>query len=207
LLGFALAAGDADGDGLDDLLLTSPSLTGGTGQVVVFFGPVAEVRFAEDADAFITGAVGDGFGISTVWDGIHDIDGDGTNDLVVGASSAATAFYFRGPLTTSATTADADAVVVGDGGSFLGGMVSAGDLDGDDLADLVLGIPGPSDGFGAIVLYGPLAGTRSAETADLRVRTPGYAGALSPGDLDGDGLGDLLVTEEDTMSVFRGRSY
>jgi len=76
-----------------------------------------------------------------------------------------------------------------------------GDWDGDGLADLALGMPGATvDSLdqGAVYLFlGPQSGERWVEDADatlfLSSATSNFGLALSSGDLDGDGLDELLV--------------
>jgi hypothetical protein len=74
------------------------------------------------------------------------------------------------------------------------------DLDGDGVADLVVGSPGDSDcGFeagGVNVIPGSVAGLTSAGNERLVSCgfRDGFATALAAGDFDGDGLGDLAVS-------------
>jgi hypothetical protein len=100
-LGTALAAGDFDDDGLDDLAIGAPYDFSGTSYVSIFGGAdmIAGTYAPSDASAEITGAGSyDYFGARLL---APDLDGDGTEDLVVSASYAASYYgrvYFVGGL-------------------------------------------------------------------------------------------------------------
>jgi len=135
------------------------------------------------------------------------------------------AYLYLGPLQGQRTRAEADAVLQGscEARSFLtGGAVATGDdLDKDGRDDLLVGdasadasADGP-DTIGKVYLfYGPVSGGIPVHEADLIMTgTHAYDAAgtslLMPGDLDGDGFGDLLVgAEQDNQSpVLEGRVY
>jgi hypothetical protein len=160
--GYALAAGDVNGDGVDDLIAGAARAPGPSdepvlGAVFVFFGREtwpANMTTTADADAVIWGEKSDGqFGARLA---VADFDGDGVADLFaaapgfadVGAPAAGKAYGFLGgsiegviDLRLPATLADVE--VVGEiGGQRLGVGLAVGDLDGDGLADLAMGAPG-----------------------------------------------------------------
>lgn len=101
-----------------------------------------------------------------------------------------------------------------DGGENLGYFgvdVATGDVDGDGVKDLLVGAMGEDNGRGAAYLFfGPHEGTRDALDAD------GYIAGetawtqtgktVELGDLDGDGLKDLVLSESeaDTAHIFLG---
>ncbi len=148
-------AGDFNGDGLDDVIVGNPVHDGGarfSGSAYVFFGgrdgPINNPDM--NADVVLHGAgEADSFGISVA--GVGDFNGDGLQDIVIGAPgdddngpSSGSAFVFFGrdvvsPIVLFADT-DADIVIRGDQGSQLGNSVaSAGDFDGDGKDDLIVG--------------------------------------------------------------------
>ena len=101
----------------------------------------------------------------------------------------------------------------------MGISISAvGDLDGDGLADLLIGADqtdlAGSDSGGAYLFFGPVTASSAATDADQwfgGVSSSDYAGAAvsGGGDVDGDGVGDLLIgaTGEDSGGSAAGAAY
>jgi len=136
-----------------------------------------------------------------------DLDGDGQQDLVLGASGSSNAYLFYGPMTGALTVVDADLTVVAsvpDDGT--GSKLASGDFDGDGVPDLAIGaMYDERNGLysGAVHL---LYGTDLSDAPDLSVDAgfsvyglQGYdyvganEGAIAAGDVDGDGSDDLLI--------------
>jgi glycosylphosphatidylinositol phospholipase D len=200
--------GDVDGDGLDDVTVSDPSYDDGdyhgAGAVYLFYGPVTASGSLSLSDVRI---VGGGRHQRASGAGVGDTNGDGYADLMVSTDNG-NMHLFRGPIGASATPATAE------GHLHLEldrQVTTAGDLDGDGGDDLLVGIPDAcsdcgfefrpaGDHAGEVYLFSgrQLEGCTPLGDAMARIRSTeaerrfGIA-VSAAGDMDGDGLGDLLV--------------
>ena len=233
-VGTTFAIGDVNADGVDDLIAGGPgggrvegSSVGSPrtteGEVYVVFGGAGLVGEKDVArgeeDVRLKGAAElDGFGRSVA---SGDVNGDGVDDIVVGASSAdgpddarqeageAYVFFGSTALAGRVDSADAALTVLGAGErEALGAAVAGGDFNGDGLADIVLsahfrGAPGgsrPNAGtayviFGSASLGGvlDLAGQATDAVVFGRDAFDFMPSAMAAADTDGDGLDDLAL--------------
>ncbi len=130
-------AGDVNQDGFDDFLIGAQAgghSNGWAGTAYVYSGMDGALLFQWE------GVLGDKFGTSV--SGAGDIDGDGTNDLIVGArfashggfSLAGSAYIYSGANGSLLQRLDGGAAY-----DYFGGSVSgAGDVNGDGLDDLII---------------------------------------------------------------------
>ncbi len=161
-----------------------------------------------EADAILRGeALGDMAGYWVA--GAGDLDGDGLDDLAIGAMKSdrmgldSGAVYLvsghtKGEASLSTAAGILDAEWLGDRlGSALGPV---GDLDGDGYGELLVGAyrESATDEGAAYLVYGPPSGTVSVASAHAKLvgeDVGDYTGfsVAAPGDVDGDGVADLLV--------------
>jgi hypothetical protein len=215
-LGTSVAsAGDVNGDGYDDLIVSAPGINStwpGEGFVLIYMGSAQGVTSGGLGVAATTirgNQLNAHIGDSVASAG--DVNGDGYADVIVGAvlydaspTTTGEAFVFlgsasgvaSGPVTTAHAKLSSDQV-----SSFLGSSVaSAGDVNGDGYADVIVSDYGYENEGRAFVYLGSQDGLPSGSSqvayAQLDV---GQAGALfgysvaSAGDVNGDGYADVIV--------------
>jgi len=203
--GYAVAGvGDFNADGFPDWVATAPVDDGDgmdVGVAYLFWGGPATDGVP---DLVLHGeGVGDKFGESVA--GLGDFNGDGFDDLIVGADgndgggpNAGRAYiYFGG----TAPDGVADLLLTGEAqADFLGfSCAAAGDLNGDGHPDAAVGAPlndRAGSNAGAVFLF--WGGPGADETADLVLE--GFQpndqlgrGLDGVGDIDGDGFDDLVA--------------
>jgi len=162
-------AGDVNGDGYADVVVGAWGYpdAGYTGRAYVYLG--GQSGLATAPATTLTGeAAGNYFGYSVATAG--DVNGDGYADVVVGAygygANTGRAYVYLGGSTGTAST---PTTLTGAAGTVFGiSVATAGDVNGDGYADVVIGASGYSDSTGRAYLYlGSAAGLATTATTTL----------------------------------------
>lgn len=162
-LGSAVSkAGDVNGDGFDDVIIGAPGISPAAGQAYVLFGG-SEFTLALNAaslngiNGFAIRGIADGDQAGASVAGVGDVNGDGIDDLAVGASAAAGGGTDRGqtyvifgrrggfPPVIDVATLDGTAgfVINGVANTDMSGLpvAGAGDVNDDGFDDILIGAP------------------------------------------------------------------
>ena len=225
------SAGDVNGDGFDDLIVggrgDDPNGLYSGASFVVFGktdGSAVELSDIEaGSGGFVINGVfgGDRAGYSVSSAG--DVNGDGFDDLIVGAygddpngSLSGASFVVFGK--TDGTAVELSDIEAGTGGFVINGVSgsdysgrsvsAAGDVNGDGFADLIVGArgddPNALNSGASFVVFGKSDGT-AVELSDVEAGTGGFVingvsfndqsgvSVSSAGDVNGDGFDDLIV--------------
>jgi hypothetical protein len=237
---FVSSARDVNGDGIDDILIGA-YLGGLGGETYVVFGKntATEGDFAATLDlgtldgtnGFALSGIeaGDWFGISVSSAG--DVNGDGVDDILIGASKGGTGgevyVVFGKDTTNDDFAANLDLATLDGTNGFTieaidpadntgWSVSSAGDVDGDGFDDIlvgglnganevyvVFGKDTATDGdFGATLDLGTLDGTNGFIVEGFT--TLGRS-VSSAGDINGDGFDDIIFG--DTYASPKGEAY
>ena len=186
--GAALAVGDFNDDGYDDLAIGVPGKDNGAGEVRIAYGSATGLNgasFTHLSQAIGPGnhETGDGFGFSLA---AGDFNNDGYADLAIGhptedlelvsgtlVNAGAVSIYFgsaAGLTTTGAfIITDEDTVSAAQAGAQFGFALAAGNFGGQPNDDLAIGIPGKNTSGPAVhgvieILFGGPGGPAPSNT-------------------------------------------
>ena len=232
---FLDAGGDFNGDGIDDLLIghnqSDFDSQANAGVAYLVFGRTGATRENFKLDTykkegfvfFNTSSIDNYVGHSVQF--IGDYNGDGYNDVVVGApeadggatdsGEAYVVFGHAGPDFDDVDLAALDGsngftITATDLNSSLGGSVGSADVNGDGLSDVIIGasdidINSLNDNGAVVVLYGTNAGSH----ADVALESvPAGSGFIITGEDDNDrsafsvrGAGDVNGDGVDDLMI------
>ena len=210
-------AGDINNDGIDDLIIGAPTafLNGNTyiGQSYVVFGGTNVGSSGTLNLSSLNGTNGfliTNFGVGS---DAGDINGDGIDDLILGADDAGESYVLFGRKNLgSSGTLNLSSPNSTDGfliNALFGKKV--GDINNDGIDDLIFAkfIPYPNTGQGAVQAYVVFGGRNVGNSGNFNVSslngTNGFTingisssvdagfSVSSAGDINGDGIDDLII--------------
>ncbi|MCI0451682.1 MAG: FG-GAP-like repeat-containing protein [Candidatus Latescibacteria bacterium] len=204
--GWALSAGDINGDAIDDLVIAAPELSPG-GQIYVFWGGQAMLPIIEMSNPTTNvSRLIDPRSGSSGWSlACGDVNADGFDDVLIGGSEV---MLLTGAATLPDTVLLTTPIVKRYHGlQSFGAQVELADFDGDGYDDSVISMPYSSP-FGC-EHCGEVTVSYAGETLEdtIVVTAPNtavtrlfgvgvvqrYGWSLASGDLNGDGYDDLLI--------------
>jgi hypothetical protein len=199
-------AGDVDGDGILDLVVGAPNYTNlnsNEGRAFLFAGRTAGLATAPSwtvdggsANANLGSAVA----------GAGDVNADGYSDVAVGAPGLNQVRIFQGSGTGLSSTSNP--TLTGTGG-FGASIASAGDVNGDGYADLIVGAPSflsETQSGEAQAFLGSNSGLSNTASWTIYGGSNDHLGhaVAGGGDLDGDGYSDIIVGRPGSGSMDGG---
>jgi len=206
--GFSVAtAGDVNGDGYADVIVGAPSYDNDQreeGRAYVYYGspsgPSKTPDWMAEGDQEFAG-----FGFSVASAG--DVNGDGYDDVIVGAylydngePNEGRAYVYYGSAAGLSLTPDWTGEINQVGAQFGYSVGTAGDVNGDGYSDVIIGAflydNGQDAEGGAFVYHGSASGLSatpdwSAESNQAGARFGASVGTA--GDVNGDGFDDVIV--------------
>ncbi|HEY6193803.1 MAG TPA: FG-GAP-like repeat-containing protein [Candidatus Eisenbacteria bacterium] len=217
-------AGDVNGDGFSDVIVGANQYTNGQpieGRAFVYHGSAsglaASAAWTAEGDQ-----VSGYFGTSVATAG--DVNGDGYSDVIVGAFAydntqldGGQAFVYHGSATGLSLFANWTAEGGQVGAGFGQSVATAGDVNGDGYADVIIGAytydNGEANEGRAVVYLGsasglfffPAAWTAESDQAGARFGRS----VATAGDVNGDGYSDVIVGADsyDNGQTDEGRAY
>ncbi|SKB57296.1 FG-GAP-like repeat-containing protein [Dyadobacter psychrophilus] len=228
-LGWSVAsAGDVNGDGFSDVLVSSvhadnenPSPATSNGEVYIYYGAGIGIDpFSVKAPDILKETEDQYFGYGWSAASAGDVNGDGFSDVIVGdpsynhnGSYNGAAFIYYGTLSGITPVAAVMLTCDAANANFGFTVASAGDINNDGYSDVIVGSP---DNGQAFVFHGSASGVDNVPEIVLediqQDQSFGWAVA-SAGDVNADGFSDVIIgaheydrgqTDEGVAFIYHG---
>lgn len=228
IFGETLATGDFNGDGKDDVAVGDPladspnSNTGNDGAVQINYGSSAGIStigqqvFHRDTP----GIPGGHETFNTRFAGAMasgDLNGDGFDDLVVGAPGAgdtapsAGVFHVLYGSRTGLSTTNNQLIgqffsgLADKTGDEFGAAIAVADVNGDRVDDVIVGAPGRNNGAGQVYVYhGRRGGSLSQVASRIINQNDIFSGPVEAGDNFGAAIAAQDINNDGFADVFIG---
>ena len=239
-------AGDVNGDGVDDIIIgadwaDSNGFSSGESYVVfgskVGFGATLKLADLNGSNGFVLNGIDEFDNSGRSVSGAGDINGDGIDDIIIGAqgadpngSSSGESYVvfgsntgFGAALELSSLNGSNGFVLDGiDAGDFSGGSVSsAGDINGDGIDDIIIGAFGANPSGASYVVFGAasnaaligtngddvLVGDEGNDSIEGRAGNDVLDGDESNDELFGGKDADILIGGNGDDSLFGGQGF
>ncbi|MBD2677706.1 MULTISPECIES: S-layer family protein [Nostoc] len=225
-------AGDINHDGIDDLIIGASSAASGAGQSYVVFGSTSGFNASfnlSDLDGS-NGFVINGNDVDTSGNSVSsagDVNKDGIDDLIIGAQGTGKSYVvfgstksFNASLDLSSLNGSNGFTINGNVSDFFGASVSnAGDVNNDDIDDLIIGaynaasgagtsyvVFGSSGGFNANLNLSSLNGSNGFAIKGINENDVSGFSVSAAGDVNDDGIADLIIGAPFALSS-AGQTY
>ena len=199
------STGDLNNDGFSDIVIGEPGYDiyqeyTDEGRAFIYYGSSQGI----DSNPVIVNGDLNGFYLGNTVAGGVDVNGDGFNDALIGHQFYSNGQDYEGAVYvlygSQLKINPANAIVLQSNieGAEMGGVCSAGDINGDGFGDIAVGAQWLSNGEydeGAIfIYYGSANGLTNVPTIiESNVASSNFGTVSSAGDVNGDAYSDLVV--------------